>query len=45
MSQKVDTMNEMLNKAELDRDKFMESAQNAEARYYEHSQNTEEEVL
>ena len=45
MSQKVDMMNEMMNKAELDRDKFMESAQIAEARYFEHSQNSEEEVL
>ena len=37
MTQKVDMMNEMLNRAEIDRDKFMESAQIAEARYFEHS--------
>ena len=44
MAQKVDMMNEMMNKAETDRDRFMESCQVAEARYYEHSQNTDEEV-
>ena len=44
MSKKVDFMNEIMIKAETDRDQFMESAQAAEARYFEHTQNSEDEV-
>lgn len=44
MAKKVDMVNEMLNKAEIDRDRFMEACQAAEARYFEHSQDTDEKV-
>ena len=44
MTKKVDLMNEILIKAESDRDQFMESTQAAEARYLEHAQKTEDDV-
>ena len=44
MAKKVDTMNEMMNKAENDRDRFMVDCQAAEARFLENAQDTDEEV-
>ena len=44
MAKKVDHVNEIMNKTESDRDRFMEACQAAEARYFEHNHDTEEEV-